>query len=846
MTARKLAKRVLAPPHAAAAAPAADYVPLLTAPDAQGIFMLKDGSLAQCWRLRGKDTETLTQDDKDMQAHLLQDLLRHSDSRLMLWVTVLRRRVQRDYRQRFEVAAAQRAHDAYIEQFADQAAFDNELYLTLVYQTDLRRRSLFDRVAAYSEAGRPLPAALLVALADSLSGKRQYRHAAALYQTAHSAFQRIAAEFAAGMQAFGMETVGEDALYTLYHRLVNPAVTAKIRPPASPATPACGYLAASEISRAGGGFAPGLLRFETAGAADTYCAALAVHEWSDRVHAGVLDALLAVSGELTVTVVCDFMDDEQARKMLGGLENKIAMSFERLSQLVGRAVSKGGYDEGGSGKGRALLRREVEEANARTISEQLKWAHGYVSLLCFGDSMAAAEALAVDVAAVCRRGGFTFHREKIHLLQAWSASLPGQWGDIIAWWPLTWEYLSDLIPLRSLSSGEQENPHFTAIRRRFSPALTVFRTRRGSDYFLDLHAWSAGRRDADNGHFACIAPTARGKTVLINWLIFQFRRYDPTRIIVLDKDLSCKIPLLLQGGEYLQTGRDSSGGAQPLRLNPLCLLRDESHIPFLAGWLMRLLAAEGAAAAADDLTAALRMLRAAGSAQWSLSALAPLLPRDLAAALKPWLRGGIYGDLDHNGEDGLNRQLHADSYCVGIDLKRVFDDEHFAPVCLDYILYAIELALAYGGGGARPGLLYIEESWKVLRLPRLAGQVEEWLRTLRKKNFAVGLTTQSLREFKDSGLFEILTDSIPNLFFLGNPQAAAQRELYAPFGVNSEDITALSAMAAGQFLYIKTGLLKKHLKFTPPPPVLRMLSVNEAALAEWERLGAAGYLQAQP
>ena len=822
----------------------ADFVPLLAIlPD--GAILLKDGSLARIFHVQGHDGETVTQADKTAQSEQARATLQQFDERVTLWTTVRRRRTTPDFEEHFSNRAAQRAHDAYIAQFDGQQAFRTDIHITLILQTDLRKTSFFDRVSRHHEAGRGMGSSIIKSVWETLNGHKQYVHSDRYFAPAKRKFEALCGEFVANMQGFGLRALEEERTLELYHDLVNPISGDHAMRAPSAVAPMDALIADVQVHREGGGFAPEALRIFD-GEGNKYIKSVSFYEWAEWVSAGAMDDLMAVHGEITLTIVAQFLSSEKAQQMLSSIDSKLSMSFTKFSELISRSVSKGGGDEGGEGIGRNLLREEVQEAHARTFAENLKWGHVFSNILCYGDNVEEATVTATEVAAILRRRGFVARTESLHLLQSWAAALPGQWSQIKSWWPLTVEYFSDLLPLRQSFGGETENPYLTKILRRRARALSQFKTAQGGTYALDLHAYSKGDRENDNGHFLIVAPTGGGKSVLANWLIMQFRRYDPTRIIVLDKDLSCKIPILAQGGTYLET----AGGR--LDLNPFSLLAEgEKHINFLVQWIRRLLEGEGVRSVSDtEITSALRHLARTGGGdgtgnKYRLKNFLNFLPNnDAKAALEPWLEGNAYGGMDRV-HDGFRQQMEAESYCLAVDLKRIFSDAKFGEPCLDYILYCIEQAIDYEGDGAaaiRPGMLYIEECWKIFQLPRLARQLEDWLRTLRKKNIVVGMATQSLQDLQKSGLFEVLVDSTPNQFFLGNREAATQAELYKKFRLTDEDVERIAKMGVGNFLYIKSGHLKKMLKFQVPPEVLKMLVVNESSLGEMERVGIRRYI----
>ncbi len=90
----------------------------------------------------------------------------------------------------------------------------------------------------------------------------------------------------------------------------------------------------------------------------------------------------------------------------------------------------------------------------------------------------------------------------------------------------------------------------------------------------------------------------------------------------------------------------------------------------------------------------------------------------------------------------------------------------------------------------RPSLIILDEAWIMLADSSFGAKIEEWLRTLRKKNAAVVLATQSLAEIANSPHRDVILESCPTKLYLPNPEAenAATRDMYRRFGLNDRQI----------------------------------------------------------
>src|SRR2546427_27747 len=182
-------------------------------------------------------------------------------------------------------------------------------------------------------------------------------------------------------------------------------------------------------------------------------------------------------------------------------------------------------------------------------------------------------------------------------------------------------------------------------------------------------------------------------------------------------------------------------------------------------------------------------------------------------------------------------------------------EKNLVPILL-YLFHRVEHRLQE----ERPSLLIIEEAW-ITALNSVFGQkVEEWLRTLRKKNTAVVFVSQSLADVVGSIRRDIILESCPTKIFLPNPEAENEhvRRLYQSIGLNSRQIQMLAmAIPKRQYYYtsplgrrlISLGLGPVALSFVGMAGRDAIVSVNELITthrltwpAEWLRargLGAA-------
>jgi type IV secretion system protein VirB4 len=234
-------------------------------------------------------------------------------------------------------------------------------------------------------------------------------------------------------------------------------------------------------------------------------------------------------------------------------------------------------------------------------------------------------------------------------------------------------------------------------------------------------------------------------------------------------------------------GALSDNAAEPVALQPLAMIDDAAERGWAAEWISAILTREKidmTPEAKDHLWSALSSLASAPAGERTLTGLSVLLQsQSLKRALQPYCLGGPFGRL-----------LDAEAERLGTSAVQVFETEGLigtsaAPAVLSYLFHRIE-----GQLDGRPTLLIIDEGWLALDDEGFAGQIREWLKTLRKKNAAVVFATQSLSDIDGSAIAPAIIESCPTRLFLPNERAIEPRiaTIYRSFGLNDRQIEILA------------------------------------------------------
>lgn len=370
---------------------------------------------------------------------------------------------------------------------------------------------------------------------------------------------------------------------------------------------------------------------------------------------------------------------------------------------------------------------------------------------------------------------FTAMPETINAVDAWLGSLPGHVYANVRQPPISTLNLAHMIPLSAVWAGPERDEHFAA------PPLLFGKTEGSTPFRFSLHV-------GDVGHTLVVGPTGAGKSVLLALMALQFRRYASAQVFAFDFGGSIRAAALAMGGDWHDLGGGlTEGDEHSVSLQPLSRLEQTAERAWAADWIVAILMREGVGITPEvkeHLWTALTSLASAPVEERTITGLAVLLQsNDLKQALRPYCVGGAYGRL-----------LDAEVEHLGKASVQAFETEGLigtgaAPAVLAYLFHRIEDRL-----DGSPTLIIIDEGWLALDDEGFAGQLREWLKTLRKKNASVVFATQSLSDIDGSAIAPAIIESCQTRLLLPNERAIEPQitAIYRRFGLNDRQIEILA------------------------------------------------------
>jgi type IV secretion/conjugal transfer VirB4 family ATPase len=444
-----------------------------------------------------------------------------------------------------------------------------------------------------------------------------------------------------------------------------------------------------------------------------------------------------------------------------------------------------------------VLVDDSKEAHVRELGESIKeleiegnyFGHFSLSVVIYDANPRKVETACAEFYKVFSVHDAQLYDEKYNLLNAFLATVPGGSAfNLRSMYLLNTNY-ADYSFLFTLHCGEPENPH---LRQEY---LAVLETNHNTPYFLNLH-------HRDVAHTMILGQTGSGKSFLLNFLITNMQKYDPYTFIF-DLGGSFESLTRLFGGTYVRVGLNSPS----FKINPFSLPPTKENLDFLALFVKVLI--QGASpleltpAEERDLYHQIENLYEIEPSLRTLTVLSNTLDRRLADRLAKWTTGGQFDFVFDNAEDTITF-----SRFQCFDFQGMNQYPEVLEPLLFYILHRANAVICDPKICQAFKAFFIDEAWLFLKNPAIKSYIIEALKTWRKQNAAMILSTQSLDELRKSEILDIIVESCPTKIFLANPDM--DRDLYRrQFNLNDNEIELISTLRPKQQFLIKTPELAK-------------------------------------
>lgn len=726
---------------------------------AQGVILLKDGSLMAGWYFAGPDSESSTDIERNEVSRLINAVLARLGSGWMIQVEAVRvpaqayparedchfpdvvtRAIDNERRRRFE---------------AESGHFESEHALILTYRPPERRRSSLSRYVYSDDESRSTSFAdkTLETFLTSIREVEQYLGNVLSIRR---------------MQTQEVEDEGSvrRARYDELFQFVRFCITGENHPIRLPEIPM--YLDFVVTAEFHHGLSPVI--------DERYLAVVGIDGFPAESWPGILNALDLMPLTYRWSSRFIFLDDQEARTRLERTrkkwQQKVRPFFDQLFQTNSRSIDQDAV----------LMVAETEDAIGQASSGLVAYGYYTPVVVIFDTDERRLRDKAEAVRRLIQAEGFGARIETLNATEAYLGSLPGNWYANIREPLISTRNLSDLIPLNAVWSGSPTAPC------PFYPPGTppLMQVASGSTPFrLNLHV-------DDVGHTLVFGPTGSGKSTLLALIAAQFRRYAGAQLFCFDKGRSMFPLTAAAGGDHYDVG-----AGEGLSFCPLAELEDDTDRAWAAEWIEALVALQGVKVTPDHRNAIARQIALMANARGrSLSDfVSGVQLREIKDALHSYAVDGPMGHLLDAEQDGL---LMSEFLTFEIEQLMSMGERNLVPVLL-YLFRRIEKRLT----GA-PSLIILDEAWLMLGHPTFRDKIREWLKVLRKANCAVVLATQSISDAERSGIIDVLKESCPTKICLPNGAAreTGTREFYERIGFNERQIEIVATAIPKREYYV--------------------------------------------
>jgi type IV secretion system protein TrbE len=380
--------------------------------------------------------------------------------------------------------------------------------------------------------------------------------------------------------------------------------------------------------------------------------------------------------------------------------------------------------------------------------------------------------------------------ETYNQLNAYFATVPGNYAQNLRKLYLLNTNYADLSFFFTILAGEKHNAHLDA------EYLAVLETDNATPYFLNLH-------NGEVPHTLILGMTGSGKSYFCNFVLQNAQKYNPLTFIF-DIGGSFQSLTSIFGGSYLNVGQES----RDFTINPFSLPPTKDNFQFLFSFWRVLVEGSDQRYRMDfkeerKLWHAIERIYVLEPEQRTVSNFGSIIG-ELKERLHRWTRGGQYGFLFDNVEDTLSFSRFQTFNFHGWD-----DAPEVLEPLLFYVLHRATAEIADPNKLATFKMFLLDEAWLFIKNETIRNYVVQAQKTWRKHNGAMIMATQSLKEFEESGLLPIVSESCPTKIFLANPEM--DRNVYREaFHLNDTELDLIAGLVPpGQMLIRKAQTSKK-------------------------------------
>jgi type IV secretion/conjugal transfer VirB4 family ATPase len=503
----------------------------------------------------------------------------------------------------------------------------------------------------------------------------------------------------------------------------------------------------------------------------------------------VLDSLLKISANFMVCTEWTPLPADKARREVNKRRRHFNMSKTGFVSQLGNDTTRSNP--------RDVLVDESKQADIENLGDCLR-ALGdgqslgdfSLSIVLYGDSNAQVRSQVGEFVSVFTNADGNLFTETYNQLNAYFATVPGNYALNLRKLYLLNSNYADLSFLFTILPGETRNAHLG------TEYLAVLETDNSTPYFLNLH-------NGEVAHTLILGMTGSGKSYFCNFVLQNAQKYAP-QTYIFDIGGSFQSLTTIFGGSYLNVGQD----AHDFTINPFSLAPTKENMQFLFSFFRVLIEGNDQRYRLDfkeehRLWDAMERVYMLEAGQRTVSNFVNIIG-ELKDRLHRWTRAGQYGFLFDNADDTLTfSRFQTFNFAGWGDSPEVLEPLLF------YVLHRASNEIADPTKLATFKIFLLDEAWLFIRNETIRSYIVSAQKTWRKHNAAMILATQSIKELQESGMLHIVSENCPTKIFLANPEM--DRDVYREaFHLNDTELDLIAGLVPpGQMLIRKAQSSKK-------------------------------------
>jgi type IV secretion system protein VirB4 len=409
--------------------------------------------------------------------------------------------------------------------------------------------------------------------------------------------------------------------------------------------------------------------------------------------------------------------------------------------------------------------------------------------------------------------GLVVVREDLFLEDCYWSQLPGNFKFLKRQKVINSYQVAGFGSLYSFDSGSITNTFW-------GPALTTFKTINHNPYFFNFH-------DGDNGHAVFIGSKSSGKTVLINFLLAQARRYN-SKIFYFDYENKAQNFIEMLNGFYYDIACDDPQNKRFLKINPLAINNFENYKKFLNDFFNSMIFHAKSTIPENEIANIEKIIEKIitnkiYNFKEAIEQFNNAETANIYSIIKIWNNPQYSKIFDNPKEINLNDRL------MGFDLSFYQNSPQILLPIFSYILFRIENSLFDNS----PSIMVFKTAKMFFDNPIFFDNIIHFLDRLRQKNcLAIFSFDVDSKQDNDNKLLKLLSQKTASMFVM--PSEEITKELSEELEITDEEfriIKYLKPQDCKFLLKIGNDSLVLNFDLSDQNSLLRLLSSSQEDIA---------------